>query len=229
VTQTPNRGKSPNRLLIWLTAVSLGMHLLLFMHLAKVYRGDSMTFIEVSMEDLSVPPTRSIPRPRVRDKTPQVQDAKFMNVRERRVPQIKVEPLETRPETASIGRVSIPEMPNMTGVSGVKVGDWTSMVSAPEFVTRQDYMEMVRLKIESRKKYPEAARSSHKEGRVRVRFTVNPDGRVIAVQVTKSSGHQMLDQAALNTVRDASPFPRVPPNLFKGTFQMEIALAFELM
>lgn len=226
----PDRKKSPNRLLIWLTGVSLGVHVLFFIYAADVYRAESLTYIDLSVRDLSEPAVRSIPRPRLRVKPPEIQDAKVISVKEQRVPQIKIDPVETRPERVSVESVSVPRLPDMAGVSGVKIGAWTPPAApVAEFMTRQDYMNMVRLKIESRKKYPEAARAGRREGKVRVRFTVTPDGLVTGAQVVKGSGHEQLDQAALSTVTGASPLPRVPATLFKGAFQMEIVLAFELM
>lgn len=217
-------------LLTGLTAVSLGIHLFLCIHLANRYQDESTSYIELSIRDISEPATRLIPRPRVRTRAPEIQGAQVMNVRERRAPQIKVEPLETRSESISAASVSIPALPDMSGVMGLKVGDWTPVGgTTQEFVTRQDYAEMVRMKIESRKKYPEAARSRRTEGRVTVSFTITPEGRVTGIQVVKSSGHALLDQAALTTVTEASPFPRAPSNLFKGSFQMQVVLAFELM
>jgi len=229
VMHATNSGGSPNRLLAGLSAASLGIHLLLCAHLANRYQGESTSYLELSMRDISEPAARSIPRPRVRTKAPELQGDQSINIRERRVPQIKVEPLQTRPESISVGSVSIPALPDMSGVRGLKVGDWTPVVGGQEFMTRQDYTEMVRIKIESRKRYPESARSRRTEGRVTVRFTITPEGRVTGIQMVKSSGHALLDQAALNTVKEASPFPRAPSNLFKGSFQMEIVLAFELM
>lgn len=230
MTHSNHGGKSPNILLTGLTAVSLGIHLLLCTHLANRYQPESMSYIELSVRDISEPTARAIPRPRARARAPEIQGAPVINVRERRIPQIRVEPLETRAESISAGSVSIPAVPDLSGVMGLKVGNWTPVPDAPqEFVSRQDYTQMVKMKIESRKRYPDPARSRRTEGRVTVSFTITPEGRVTGVQVVKSSGHALLDQAALATVAEASPFPRVPPNLFKGPFQMQIVLVYELM
>ena len=43
---------------------------------------------------------------------------------------------------------------------------------------RQDYLEMVKVKIEGQKQYPEEARTRHIEGRVSVRFTITPEGHI---------------------------------------------------
>jgi protein TonB len=58
------------------------------------------------------------------------------------------------------------------------------------------------------KRYPKAARNV--AGKVVVRFTLDRDGRLIDSVVTKSSGNHVLDEAALETLRRASPFPQFP-------------------
>lgn len=228
VTSAAIPRKSSSRLLIWLTALSLGIHVLIFMRVAGMYWSEALTFIDLTVRDLSEPTARSIPHPRIRNNVPEVRDAQNITVRERRVPQIKVEPVEVRPGSVPIGDVGMPELPDMSGVSGLKVENWAPVVSAAEFMTKQDYMEMVRLRIESRKKYPPSARSGHIEGRVKVRFKITSEGHAAAVEVAESSGHQVLDQAALKAVSDAAPFPKAPRGMFKGPLHMALTLVFEL-
>ena len=58
------------------------------------------------------------------------------------------------------------------------------------------------------KRYPSAAHGA--SGTVVVRFVLNRAGAVIETAVTKSSGNDMLDRAALDILRRASPFPPFP-------------------
>lgn len=50
-------------------------------------------------------------------------------------------------------------------------------------------------------RYPESARRAKQEGRAMVRATVSADGRVQSVKIQRSSGHAILDRAALDAVR----------------------------
>jgi len=50
--------------------------------------------------------------------------------------------------------------------------------------------------------YPGIARSRHWEGLVMLRVYVTPDGRSGSVNVSRSSGHEVLDDAALAAVRN---------------------------
>ena len=51
-----------------------------------------------------------------------------------------------------------------------------------------------------RPSYPSSARRAGHEGTVTVNFTVGSNGRVSSVRVSKSSGHQSLDSAAVSTI-----------------------------
>lgn len=59
--------------------------------------------------------------------------------------------------------------------------------------------------------YPVAARLNHVEGRVVVRIVIEEDGEIASVTIAKSSGHDVLDQAALTTLRQASPLALSQP------------------
>ncbi len=62
-------------------------------------------------------------------------------------------------------------------------------------------------KIEAVKKYPRMARRMGIEGKATVRFQIHPNGSIGAVEILESSGFEILDQASLQTVRDAAPLP----------------------
>lgn len=55
--------------------------------------------------------------------------------------------------------------------------------------------------------YPLAARRARIEGVVQLRVTLMPDGRLVGARVEHSSGHPMLDQAALDLLAHAAPLP----------------------
>jgi TonB family protein len=59
--------------------------------------------------------------------------------------------------------------------------------------------------IERTKRYPSVARANRWQGQVLVQFSVRQDGHLVDPRVVESSGYVVLDQAALETVRAASP------------------------
>jgi TonB family protein len=71
------------------------------------------------------------------------------------------------------------------------------------------YMGRLKSKIFSRWIYPQKAINANMQGTAIISFSVESSGRVSALRVVKSSNIKILDAAAINAVRDASPFP--PP------------------
>lgn len=55
--------------------------------------------------------------------------------------------------------------------------------------------------------YPRRAKRLRQEGDVLVRLVINPEGRLIRHDIARSSGHDMLDQAAVNAVAQARCTP----------------------
>ncbi|MEW6053030.1 MAG: energy transducer TonB [Nitrospirota bacterium] len=58
--------------------------------------------------------------------------------------------------------------------------------------------------------YPKIARHFGWEGKVTVSFVILSNGSVKEMKIQQSSGRELLDQSALEAVRNTSPFP-VPP------------------
>lgn len=70
------------------------------------------------------------------------------------------------------------------------------------------YLDNWRRRIEAvgNLNYPDIARRQQLYGSLRMLVAILPDGRVADVQILQSSGHSVLDQAALDIVNLAAPF-----------------------
>ena len=68
-------------------------------------------------------------------------------------------------------------------------------------------LRTIRSQIERVWTYPDAARREGWEGTVWLRFRIAADGSVESVEVDRSSGHALLDDAAIKAVRRAGPYP----------------------
>lgn len=78
--------------------------------------------------------------------------------------------------------------------------------------------------------YPKRARDRGIEGMVYVQFTIDPKGRVHEVEILPpAEAHPLLVQAAMETIRKASPLPPVP-DFLRGQDRIVIILGmrFEL-
>ncbi|QAU25269.1 energy transducer TonB [Dyella sp. M7H15-1] len=60
--------------------------------------------------------------------------------------------------------------------------------------------------------YPEQAREQRIHGDVILTVGLNRDGSVHSIDVTQSSGHDVIDKAALAIVKLCAPFPPLPPD-----------------
>ncbi|WP_456385542.1 TonB family protein [Desulfolithobacter sp.] len=92
----------------------------------------------------------------------------------------------------------------------------------------RNYLRLIRQRIGRYKKYPLAARRRRIEGRVGIHFTVSATGELQEIKVSRTSGHRLLDRAALRAVRAASPLPPPPVGLSAGNQVVGLSIVFEL-
>ena len=81
------------------------------------------------------------------------------------------------------------------------------------------YVDNWRLKIEriGNLNYPSEAKARRLYGSLQLTVAIKADGEVESVEVNRSSGHKVLDQAAIRIVRLAAPFDRFPDNIRRDT------------
>ena len=81
------------------------------------------------------------------------------------------------------------------------------------------YVEDWRLKIEriGNQNYPEAARALKLYGNLLLTASIRADGSIQSVSVNRSSGHRVLDAAAVHIVEMSAPFAPFPPDVKRDT------------
>ena len=228
---TFSRKKPPNRLLRGLVLISIGIHFLLLLHISGFYNSAALQYIELTMEDIGKPFNRAIPRPTHRPKElNQPHDVKKVFVAPNRIKPIR--PISVEPPTGKFSEglmegISVPKGDAGLGqTAGVfKIEDLLN--AGAEYANAKSYLEMVVLKIESSKRYPESARSMQHQGRVTVSFTVTLAGEIKEIQIVTPCRHEELNQAAEKAVQNASPFPRPPLKFFKSDIPMKLNIIFE--
>jgi len=77
------------------------------------------------------------------------------------------------------------------------------------------YMDAWRAKVErvGNLNYPQQAKRRNIAGSLVLDVAINPDGTVNAIQVMRSSGHKLLDDAAVRIVEMAGPYAPLPPDI----------------
>ncbi|WP_311968440.1 energy transducer TonB [Pseudomonas baltica] len=75
------------------------------------------------------------------------------------------------------------------------------------------------------KKYPEDARRRGTQGVVKLRFTVDAEGKVLSYAIAGESGSASLDRATLDMIRRAQPLP-VPPKELLNNGSLEVVAPF---
>ena len=91
------------------------------------------------------------------------------------------------------------------------------------------YLSAVQAQIRAHKRYPRLSRRRYEEGAVTVQFQLQENGAIQSgPRVSKSSGHPMLDDEALRSVRVSAPYPRFPQAVQKAFVNLEIVIVFQL-
>lgn len=83
-----------------------------------------------------------------------------------------------------------------------------AMATRPTSATKADYgwlAESLRRRLAEIKRYPSAARLNGWEGKVVLRAVIRADGQLSEVRIHRSSGHEVLDNAAMEAIRLVCP------------------------
>lgn len=183
-----------------------------------------MRRIEVDLRHLGEP--RDIPRPPKIPKPPNIQQMATIKVRN-----IERKEIQRRrfPETIveSIGQDNI--------TSPIPVAELSDI----RFPVRYDfaqgydplayYLNLVRQEIDKHKRYPLLAKRRSLKGSVRLKFVILRNGRAKDIQVVQSSGYNILNEAALEAVKKANPFPPFPEEMEESLLIIEVPVNFELI
>jgi TonB family protein len=91
-----------------------------------------------------------------------------------------------------------------------------------------DFYTKVGRQIAFAKIYPDFARKRGYQGKILVAFKINRDGKISNLSVSKSSGYKILDEAALDAVKEAGPYPPIPEELKENSLKLKIPISYVL-
>ncbi len=75
--------------------------------------------------------------------------------------------------------------------------------------------------------YPGQARKNKLEGQLILVVALSPDGHIINIRVSHSSGHKILDNAAKRIVKLAAPFAAIPKDVLRGNNRLVITRTWQ--
>ena len=122
-------------------------------------------------------------------------------------------PRSAQPAPAPASQAAPPQQPAPAAAPGPSPEQWQQQVLAY---------------LDQRKLYPREAQRAGQEGVARISFAIDSVGRVLSVSLAGSSGIAALDQAALDTVRRATPLPRPPAAMGQGNLSLTASIRFTL-
>jgi TonB family protein len=93
--------------------------------------------------------------------------------------------------------------------------------------TYDRYEQEIRRRVGRAQVFPKELALRLEQGETLLRFVLQPDGRLVeAARVVKSSGFEAFDQAALDAVRQALPFPAMPDPQHAGPRAFNMLVEF---
>ncbi len=200
---TLNRSLIQNSTYVWL---SLALHLLI---IAGLLRG--MTFVDQPFSIGKHETVGTIPTVYLQ-LTPANSPSTNHSPGQPRINSAKITPTKIPPPPAP-QRLGTPRHPSSSPPGSVKNYSGTAnrgnhpAYSAPGTAFGSRILTRIMHRIAAHRYYPAIAKHNHLEGSPLLEFSIAPDGSVQHISIVRSSGHQILDQAALNTITKAAPFP----------------------
>lgn len=93
---------------------------------------------------------------------------------------------------------------------------------------RLRYLDVLAAHIFRYKRYPLEARRQGIEGITTLRIIVNRDGSLQRAAIARGSGYPILDEAALQMIRDAEPLPRFTQDMDRDSLRLSLPTSFVL-
>ena len=93
------------------------------------------------------------------------------------------------------------------------------------------YLEAWRSKVEKigNLNYPDEAKRNRLYGNLLMHVAVRADGSVERIRIVRSSGHKLLDDAAVRIVRMSAPFSPFPPEIRKQVDVLDITRTWQFL
>ena len=131
------------------------------------------------------------------------------------VPEFAIQPIPS-PVVATYA----PAAPSGAGEGTAGTGTATGCMSC--------YLEEIRKRLQAYMVYPSEARDRHVQGRVVIHFISDGAGNLVSFEIVNSSGHPILDDAALALMRQAQKIPPIPADLHIAHLNANVPITYVL-
>lgn len=135
---------------------------------------------------------------------------------------------ETAPRPAPTQTAAIPGDAGKSGdtrFDAAGTGDATSGGGVPGAVTAS-YDARLRSWIAENHEFSRRLMRRKLYGETTVSFTINRTGKLLKYEIVASSGHELIDEAAIETLKRASPMPPMPEELPGAEYTRRIPIIF---
>lgn len=113
----------------------------------------------------------------------------------------------------------------MVNASGTGSSERAGGVTGDE----KNYFSELKRWLDRHKDYPADAKKQKQQGTVVVRFSINRKGDITSATIKRSSGNSLLDHAALDLLKKASPVPPIPDSMARETLSVAIPIDYSLL
>lgn len=122
--------------------------------------------------------------------------------------------------------ISKPEEPSAAKNSAEETQETISLdTDDKRYVT---YAQAIKERIAGHWKYPQEARKKKLEGRLVALFSLNREGALTRMEITRPSGHEVLDREAERAVQSAAPFPPFPSTVTVSRLNINVSFDYTL-
>ena len=130
-------------------------------------------------------------------------------------------------QTSSQASVAAQSAPDQSGAAN-EIASAPDVGSALDAKRRMEaWQKKLFAHIVKFKRYPPAARGRRLSGEAQVSFALDASGEVLALKLARTSGHDVLDTAALDWMMRASPLPAPPAAAVKREFALPMKFAVQ--
>lgn len=189
----------------------------------------TLRFLPASQSSASEPPTPAIPQAQVQHVSPTPRPSHKVEKAPTTTPITVPSEAPAAPASSAAPAVTaaVPARSDSAPATPAQSAPTSAAAPVPESTALDDYGRALSDLLARQQQYPRVAAMRGWEGEVRLRLRVARKGNLVAVQVVHSSGHEVLDQHAVQMVQGAT-LPSPPDAFGDREIQVVVPIHYKL-